>query len=647
GRIGIEVCRSQPQRLYAVVSARQGGGLYRSEDGGERWALINPDERLAARDGDFNEVRADPKNPDVVYVANVVTWKSTDGGKTFTGWRGAPGGDDYHRLWINPVDPKIILATADQGAVITVNGGETWSSWYNQPTAQLFHVNADNAFPYRVCGGQQESGSVCVPSRGDYGQLTFREWYPVGVEEYGYAVPDPLDPDIVYGGKLTRFDRKTRDVQNVAPRPLRGEDFSVVRTQPVVFSPVDPRALYFASNVLWRTRDGGRTWEKLSPDLSRASYDVPKNLGAFAPLDPEKGKHRGVIYAIAPSYQDANRIWVGTDDGLIHLTTDGGKRWQDVTPPELRERPWAKVSILDASRFDAGTAYAAINTFRLDDLRPYIYRTRDGGKTWTRITRGIPDGAIVNVVREDPRRKGLLYAGTEREVYFSIDDGESWQSLRLNMPATSIRDLIIKDDDVVVATHGRSFWILDDVTALRQLTRDTEAQAAVLFQPRVTYRVRWNRNTDTPLPPDEPAGQNPPDGAILDYYLGAPAKEVSLEILDGAGKPVRAYRSSDPVKPPTDEGDVPAYWIRPTVAPSVAPGMHRFVWDLHYPPVKTAESDYPISGIYKDTPREPRGPWALPGRYTVRLTVDGKAFSQPLTLVMDPRVKTPPAALAQ
>src|SRR6266849_710763 len=386
GRIGIEVSQADHRRLYAVVGAAKNGGIYRSDDAGESWRSMNTDNRLWGRDGDFNEIRSDPKNADVVYVANVVTWKSTDGGKTWASFRGAPGGDDYHRLWINPDDPKIIINASDQGAIITLNGGESWSSWYNQPSAQFYHVNADNDFPYRVCGGQQESGSACVQSRGDDGQITFREWHPVGVEEYGYAVPDPLDPNIIFGGKLERYDRRSGQGTHVAPRPLRGAGYRVIRTQPSVFSPVDPHILYFASNTLWKTTDSGQAWTEISPDLTRKTWSVPATVGVYTPK--VNVTQRGVIYALAPSPLDINRIWAGTDDGLIHVTTDGGKTWADVTPPQLTA--WSKVSIMEASHFDPLTAYAAINTFRLDDLRPHVLRTRDGGKSWSEIANGIP-----------------------------------------------------------------------------------------------------------------------------------------------------------------------------------------------------------------------------------------------------------------
>ncbi len=649
GRIGIALGTGTPARMFAVLGATKGGGLYRSDDGGETWRRVNGDPRLWGRDGDFNEVKVDPKNPDVVYVANVVTWKSTDAGQTFTAFRGAPGGDDYHRLWINPDDPRIILLAGDQGAVITVNGGDTWSSWYNQPTAQFYHVSTDRTFPYRVYGGQQESGSAGVASRGGDGEITFREWHPVGAEEYGYVAPDPLRPNLVYGGKLSRFDWTTGDVQDVTPEPVRAgpaSQYRFVRTMPLLFSPLDPRILYFAGNVVFKTLNGGHSWQVISPDLTRASYDVPANLGAFTGLDPEHGQHRGVVYTIAPSFQRINLLWAGTDDGLIHVTHDGGRSWKNVTPPALT--PWSKVSLMEASHSDTLEAYAAVNRFRLDDLRPHIFRTKDGGRTWAEVVAGIPPNEVVNAVREDPVRRGLLFAGSERAVYVSFDDGDHWQSLRLEMPATAIRDLVIHDSDLVVGTHGRSFWILDDITPLRQLDARTTGAAAVLFRPAGAVRVRWNRNPDTPLPPDEPAGKNPPDGALLDYYLKfAATGPVTLTVLDRRGRVVRQYSSADQPAPPESTVNIPTWWIRPPQVLSAAAGMHRFVWDLHYPPPASLSHEYPISATYRDTPREPRGPWVLPGTYTVRLAVDGKVYTQPLTVRMDPRVRTPAGGLAQ
>jgi photosystem II stability/assembly factor-like uncharacterized protein len=646
GRIGITVAPSDPRRLYATVEAQKNGGLYRSDDAGESWYRATSEERFTSRGSDFAEVKVHPKNPDIVFTGSIVTWKSTDGGKTFSAFRGAPGGDDYHRIWINPANPDIILIASDQGAIVTVNGGQTFSSWYNQPTAQFYHVSTDNAFPYRVCGGQQESGSACVSSRGNYGQVTFRDWTPVGVEEYGYVAPDPLDPDIVYGGRVSRFDRRTGQVQQVGPAPVRPSDYRVLRTQPVLFSPIDPHTLYFASNVVWKTLNGGRSWAQISPDLTRDTWTVPASVGKYRESPAAQPTRRGVVYTLAPSPLDINRIWAGTDDGLIHVTIDGGKNWKNVTPRELQ--PWAKVSLMDASHFEALTAYAAINTLRLDDLRPHIYRTTDGGGTWVEITDGIPDGATVNAVREDPKRKGLLFAGTEREVFFSTDDGGHWQSLRLNMPATSIRDLVVKDDDLVVGTHGRSFWILDDVTPLRQIDASTAQQDVVLFKPQRAMRVRWNMNTDTPLPQEEPAGQNPPDGAIINYYLKESAPgPVTLEIANAAGGLVRRYSSDDQPESIRDEGNVPAYWIRPARTLSTQAGMHRFVWDLHYARPAAIPTAFPIAAVYHNTVREPHGPWAQPGQYLVKLMVAGKIYTQPLMVRMDPRLRTPPAALLQ
>ncbi len=643
-RIGITVAPSEPSRLFATVESRRNGGLYRSDDAGESWYLINDDPRVTQRGSDFAEVKVHPTNPDIVFTGSIVVWKSTDGGRTFTAIRGAPGGDDYHRIWINPEDPDIMLIAADQGAIVTVNGGETWSSWYNQPTAQFYHVITDNAFPYRVCSGQQESGSACVQSRGDNGQITFREWSPVGVSEYGYVAPDPLDPDIVYGGRVSRFDRRTGQVQDVSPRPLRDDGYRVVRTMPVLFSPLDPHTLYFASNVVWKTTNGAQSWEQISPDLSRETWEVPANVGKYRGTPSAEVTRRGVIYTIAPSYVDIDVLWAGTDDGLIHVTRDGGATWHDVTPPDLE--PWAKVSLMDASHSNVNAAYAAINTLRLDDLRPHIYSTRDGGATWTHITNGIPDGGIVNVVREDPQRAGLLFAGTEQAVYVSFDDGEHWQSLRLNMPATSIRDLVIKDDDLVVGTHGRGFWILDDITPLRQITATTIAGDAFLFEPQQAWRFRWNKNTDTPLPADEPAGENPPDGAIINYFLQQRAAgAVTLEILTEDGHVVRSYSSADEPEPPLEGQNVPDYWPRPPQVLSAEAGLHRFVWDLHYPRPAVLRLGYPIAAIPGNTPVAPVGPWVLPGEYTVRLTVNGEIYEQRVVVKLDPRVKTPIADL--
>jgi photosystem II stability/assembly factor-like uncharacterized protein len=643
----IAIAPTAPKTLFAAVKTKTIAKLYRSDDAGETWSGPTDDPRpgLGIGGGDLPVVRFDPKNPQIVYSASIVSWKSTDGGKTWEGWRGAPGGDDYQNIWINPNNPDIIFLGADQGAIVTVNGGKTWSSWYNQPTAQLYHVSADNAFPYRLYSGQQESGSVGIKSRGDQGEITFRDWQPVAAEEYGYVVADPLDPDIIIGGKLTRFDRRTGQAQNILPVPVATEDFRMLRTEPVVFSPLDPHLLFFAGNTLWQTSDRGDHWEKISPDLSRPNYELPLSIGKYKEDATKQAHRRGVIYTVAPSPLDANRIWCGTDDGLIHLTTDGGKIWTNVTPPTISA--WQKISLIEAGHFDANTAYAAVNTLRTDDLRPHIFATHDSGKTWTEIPNGIPAGQIVNVVREDPGRKGLLFAGTEKGVYVSFDDGANWESLRLNLPASSVRDLIIKNDDLVVATHGRGFWILDNITPLRQFNRNQPGD--LLFKPQKALRVRANLNPDTPLPPDEPAGENPPDGAMIDYLLSKDASgPVTIDIKDSHSQLVRKYSSADkPIEANQKRLRIPSYWIRPPQSLSTNAGMHRFLWGLHYTPVPGVEPEFPISATYRNTPAAATSPWAAPGDYTVTLTIDGKTFSQPLTVAMDPRVKASTADLQQ
>ena len=647
GRVGLGIAPNDSSQIYALVDSPKLGGLYRSDDAGETWQRINSDDRLWGRGDDFACVRVDPKNKDTIYIANISTYRSTDGGHNFTAIKGAPGGDDYHTIWINPGNPQIIALAVDQGVTISVNGGQTWSSWYNQPTAQFYHVITDNQFPYWVYGGQQESGSVGTASRSDFGEITFRDWYPVGVEEYGYVAPDPLDPNLIYGGKATKFNRLTGQTQDISPVILRTGQYRFNRTAPLMFSPVDPHILYLASNVLFKTTDGGNSWQIISPDLTRQDPGVPPNLGVFVESDSAKGKHRGVIYSLAPSPKDVNLMWAGTDDGLIHVTRDGGTNWANVTPPELT--PWSKIAQMDASHFDIATVYAAVNRFRLDNLHPYIYRTHDSGKTWQKIVNGIPDNEPANTVREDPERKGLLFAGTERTVYVSFDDGDHWQSLRLNLPATSIRDLVVHQDDIVVGTHGRSFWILDNITPLRQMDAKVAASDAYLFAPQLTYRVRRNNNTDTPLPPEEPAGQNPPDGAMLDYVLKSAAiGPVTIEISDESGKLVHRFSSTDKPEPMNEkELNIPTYWIRPARVLSTRPGMHRFVWDLHYPPPDSLEHEYPISAIYHDTPRTPLGPTVMPGKYSVKLTVNGTTYTQPLMIKMDPRVMTTQGGLRQ
>ena len=653
-QVDVAIAASQSNRLYASVATNEPSvGIYRSDDAGESWTRITTDPRPALRigGGDLPVPRVDPKNPDVVYSASIVTMRSTDGGKTWTSLRGAPGGDDYQNLWINPNNPSIILLTSDQGALVSVNSGQTWSSWYNQPTAQLFHGATSNSFPYLVCGGQQDSGSVCVSSRGNDGEITFREWHPAGIIEYGYAAPDPLNPDIVYGAgrrEVSKFSLSTGQFQNVTPVPAADPKVRADRTQPILFSPVDPHILFYTSNFLFKTTDGGQTWQTISPDLGRERGSIPASLGDKAAKEPNADKIRGVIYSLAPSFKNVNTIWAGTDDGLLWLTRDGGANWKNITPPEII--PWSKVTQLAASHFDDETAYASVSRFRIDDLHPYIYRTHDGGKSWRLITSGLPDNAPVDAVREDPMRKGLLFAGTETSVWVSCDDGDHWQSLQLNLPHTSMRDLWIHDDDLIVATHGRSFWVLDNITPLRQISDSVAKSEAHLFKPATAYRVRRDTNTDTPIPPDEPTAQNPPDGAIIDYFLAHPASTpVTLEILDSHGDVVRKFTDSDKREPSPEELAkelIPVYWIRKSRTLCREPGMHRWVWDLHYPSPRATRSEYPIAAIPRDTPRSPQGPMAVPGQYSVRLTVNGHTFSEPLVVKMDPRVKTSAEGLA-
>ncbi len=648
GRIGVGIAPSDPNRMYATVGADGDlGGVYRSDDAGESWYLVHSNPRVWGRSGDFAELRVHPENPDVVFSGNIASYRSDDGGHTWTSIKGAPGGDDYHRIWINPLDPDIMLFVADQGATITVNGGRTWSSWYNQPTAQLYHVTTTpNQFPYWVCGGQQESGAICVSSRGNGGQISFRDWIGIGADEYAYVAPDPLNPEIIYGGRVMRFDRRTGQAQNVAPETLRSGKYRILRTMPLLFHPANPEMLLFATNVLWKTTSGGQEWEIISPDLTREQPEVPESVGDFHTSEMDTMDRRGVIYAVGPSPLEMETIWAGTDDGLVHRTIDGGQSWIDVTPPELR--PWDKVSQIDAGHFDSRTAYLAINAIRRDDMRPHIYRTHDGGTSWTRIVEGLHEMGPVNVVREDPKQPGLLYAGTERTIYFSVDDGDHWHSLRQNLPPSSMRDLVIHEDDLVVGTHGRSIWVLENIAPFRELAQAAAVDSPHLFSPPLATRVRWNMFSDTPLPPEEPTGQNPPDGAILDYHLPRQAKTVELEIVDGDGDVLRRYSSEDPdewIDPETLPH--PTYWIRSPQSLGTSAGHHRFVWDLRREPPRGARRQFSIAAVLENTPSGPHGPFVHPGTYTVRVTVDGETLEKPFQVRLDPRVEIKPESLQQ
>jgi photosystem II stability/assembly factor-like uncharacterized protein len=662
GRIGLAVARgTQGRRVYAMIDHPDNKirGLYRSDNAGKTWIRTSNDLRVSSRGWYFGEISVDPKNPDVVYSPNVSIYRSSDAGKTFAAIKGAPGGDDYHQMWINPNSPQIMIFGSDQGVGVSVDGGSTWSSWYNQPTAQLYHVAVDNQFPYHVYGAQQDSGSVDTTSRSNDGSITFRDWHPTAAGESGYVAPDPKDANIIYGGstfgELFRYDRRTGQAQIIAPEAVRtfGGDpakaeYRFTWTSPLVFSPQDSHTLYYGSQHVLKSADQGSSWQKISPDLTgtepKASHEratTPENAAS---------RGHGVVYTIAPSPIFAAEIWAGSDTGLIHLTRDGGKTWTNVTPPNLPL--WSKISLIDAGHFDAGTAYAAIDRHRMSDIGPWIYRTHDFGKSWTRINNGIPTGAYVRAVREDPIRKGLLFAGTERGVFFSINDGESWQPLQLNLPVSPVHDLVIKDKDLVIATHGRSFWILDDFSPLREFSAQTPTAPVHLFKPATAIRIRANTNHDTPLPPEVPAGENPPPGAIFYYYLKSGSQsEVRLEILDSAERLVRAYSSHDRPWSPPNPPAFPNYWFRPPEQVSSEAGMHRLVWDLRYAQLAPTSQlnrtvEYSMSTAYgQNVQHEPQGPYALPGSYHVRLTVEGKSYTQSLKLVMDPRVQASAADL--
>jgi photosystem II stability/assembly factor-like uncharacterized protein len=653
GRIGLAVAPgSRGARVYATIDAGPAPGLYRSDDAGASWQRVNANGNLAA--AYFGRVFADPRDPDTVYIMGQSLRRSRDGGKTIEFFRGAPGGDDYHFLWIDPEHPERMITGADQGAVVTVNGGRSWSSWYNQPTGQFYHVATDDRFPYRIYGGQQDSGSVSAASRSDYGQLTFRDWHPAGADERDYVIPFPGNPDVVYGsglgGRVSRWDAKTGQVQNVSPWPVSsyGRRPTTVRyrttwLQPLAISKVPPYAVYASAQVLFRSLDGGGTWEVISPDLT-GSVEGTKDCDGDVPVERAKACGYGIISTIAPSPIEKDLVWVGADSGMIQVTRDGGRTWQDVTPKGLPG--WSRVAQIDASPVDPGTALAAVDRRRMDDDRPYVYITRDFGKTWRMSATGLPDGSNVNVVRQDPMRPDLLFAGTRTGVHVSFDGGGSWQPLQLDLPTTGVNDLTVHGNDLVAATQGRGLWVLDDVTPLRHLKPGETPADTVLIPPAKAYRVSANQNRDTPLPLDEPRSANPPAGAVIDYVLpevtrGGP---VVLEIVDGGGKVVRSFRSDEAPQRPQANQYFDDDWLQPPVPLPARAGHNRFAWNLRLPRPKAPEYDYSIAAVPGvDTPVVPQGLMAAPGTYQVRLTVDGRTLSQPLELLMDPRVDATPA----
>ncbi len=637
GRIGLAVAPGHGgERVYGIVAARH-GGVFRSDNGGRSWRRMTRDPRVVGS-GYFSRVWVDPGDANEILVAQTCLYRSMDGGKTFAAFKGAPGGDDYHQLWINPLRPADMILGSDQGASISMDGGRTWSSWYNQPTGQMYHLSTDDQFPFWIYATQQDSGSVGTASRGAYGEITPFDWDAVAGDEFGYIVPDPLHPWLIYAGGpgrgVVRINRRDKVVEDVSPDLVRHGALRFAQNPPLVFSPVNPRELLFGAQYVMATEDGGRSWRKLSPDLTLRSG--PKPGGYYPPA----------ISTIAPSPRDGGVIWAGSNNGVVEVTGDAGGSWTKVTPPGLPDG--AMIEMIEASHFQAGEAFVAVDEHTLGDSAPHIYRTQDFGKSWTQISAGIPRGDFVRVVREDPQRPGLLYAGTENGVFVSFDDGGRWQSLQLNLPTASVRDLAIRHNDLVAATYGRAFWILDDLTPLRQ-ARQAMTEPVYLFRPEEATRTARDRNQDTPLPPEVPHGANPPAGAILDYYLARPASgAVTLAIYDTAGHLVRRYASTplppriaDPVPFPV----APAYWLaRPRPLPAGA-GMHRVVWDLRYTTPPAVRYAYPINAVPGQTPADPRGPFVAPGHYTVRLTADGRSYSQPLTVRLDPRIHVSEAAL--
>jgi len=642
GRIGVSISGADSSRVYALIEAED-GGLYRSEDGGEKWTKVNDDQRYRQRAWYFSHIFADPKAVDTVYVLNTGLFRSSDGGKTFA-LLPAPHGD-HHGLWIDPNNPNRIINANDGGATISTDGGKTWTTQENQPTAQFYHVVADNRFPYHVYGAQQDNSTIGIASR-DYDEFVIGRWnwYSVGGGESGYIAPDRRDPDIIYagsaGGYLTRYDRHAQQVQDISPWPLDTSGHGTAQlehrfqwTEPILVSVHDPKVLYTAGETILKSTNQGMSWSAISPDLTRNDKSKQQPSGGPITKDNTGVEYYDTVFTLAESPLRAGVLWAGTDDGLIQISQDDGKNWANVTPKGLPE--WSLISLVEASPHEVGTAYAAIDRHRLDDFQPYIYKTSDSGKSWNKIIAGIPDGAYVHAVREDPARKGLLYAGTERGVFVSFNDGAEWQPLQLNLPVTPIHDLVVKDDDLVVATHGRSFWILDDLTPIQQATPQSASAELALYKPRASYRLHYPENVDK----RRPVGENPPDGAIINYYLKSAPKdkeEVTLEILDSQGKRVRKFSSLEKKKeeqPP----EWPDQIIRDERLPAQA-GMNRFAWDLRYEaPPNIPGAFYASSG--------PIGSLALPGTYQLKLTWAGKSETAPLEIKVDPRVKASSADL--
>ncbi|HUD72415.1 MAG TPA: hypothetical protein VMQ62_10675 [Dongiaceae bacterium] len=655
GRISLAAAKTAGGlRVYAGIdAAARAGGIFRSDDGGDSWTRVNADTALAG--SYMNSLSIDPTDPDVVWAAGRGLRRSKDGGRTFVVMKGAPGGDDYHQLWIDPKNPRRMIVAADQGAVVTLNGGDTWSSWYNQPTGQFYRLAADDQEPYRIYSGQQDSGTVSIASRSDYGQITLREWAPVGGDERDGVFPDPDDPSIAYGaglgGRLSRFDERDGQVQNVSPWPIStyGERPTEVLNRygwitPTAVSKRPPHAIYQGAQVLFRSDDHGQSWKTISPDLTGAVAGA-KECDGEVPVERATACGFGVIWTIAPSPAADGVIWIGTDNGRVQLTRDAGRSWSDVTPPGLTD--WTRVNTIDPSPSDPAVAYVAGDRHRHDDLAPYAWRTTDYGATWTMIAGGLPAGAWVGVLRQDPERAGLLYAGTSRGVQVSFDDGATWQTLQRNLPSVEINDLLVQRGDLVAATQGRAIWVLDDLEPLRQAGSAAPDEAPRLLNPRAALRLRANMNRDTPLPPDEPHGENPPVGAVIDYLLPqSGAKEVTIEVHAADGALVNRFVSTATPARPTETIYFDDVWLAPAPRPTTHPGHNRFIWDLKYPMPQVIEPEYSMSAVPgQPTPLQPSGAFVLPGKYEVRLVVGGVTRTATLVVGLDPRARVAPGAL--
>jgi photosystem II stability/assembly factor-like uncharacterized protein len=639
GRIGLAVAANS-ERVYALIEAHE-GGLYRSDDGGETWDLVNGNRSYQQRAWYYMHVIADPQDPETVYIANVDFYKSSDAGRTFNKVK-VPHGDN-HGMWIDPRNSRRMIVSNDGGVTVSLDGGKTWTSELNQPTAQFYHVITDTRSPYYVYGAQQDNSTIAIASRSDNGTIDRENWYDVGGGEAGYIAPYPPDPNVVfagdYEGKITRFDKRTAQLKNITINPeiSDGEGAANLEhrfqwTAPIMISPHDPNTLYHAGERLFKTTDGGIHWEAISPDLTRNDKSKQQTSGGPINKDDTGTEYYDTIFAVAESAVMKDLIWAGTDDGLIQLTRDGGKNWSNVTPKDLPE--WSRISQIEASPFDAGSAYVAVDRHQNDDMHPYIYKTSDYGKTWAKTTKGIPDNTFVRAVREDPKKRGLLYAGTETGMYVSFNDGADWRSLQLNLPTTPIHDLVVKNDDLVLATHGRSFWILDDLSPLRQFRDEVARQSVFLYAPATAYRMHNAEDVPKPIL----VGENPPPGAVIYYYVkDMPKNESTIEILDSKGNVIRKYSSlktADLDEPPNPEDKKPEKQLK------VEAGLNRFIWDLRYAGANRVPDYYLFE--YKDGAR---GPLAVPGDYQVRLTVDGKSLTAPMELKLDPRLNVAQADL--